>query len=71
MSKYESWDQDKDADDIFSAADQLLGLAMADLTYTGASSLENPYKRSAKAQEPLKSYNKPDPKFDYLLNLGK
>lgn len=48
MKKYENKEQDNDADDIFSAADQLLGLAMADLTYTGASSPENPYKRSAK-----------------------
>ena len=52
MSKYDTWDQDGDADDIFSAADQLLGMAMQDLTYTGGANLENPYKRSAKAQEP-------------------
>lgn len=48
MRKYEVQEDDGDAEDIFSAADQLLGLALADLTYTGNSMPENPYKRTAK-----------------------
>lgn len=66
MAKYEG--PDDDIDDIMNAADNLLGETLAGLTFDDNADI-NPYKRTKKAEK-MKNYNKPDPSFDYLLNLN-
>ena len=67
MAKYES--QDDDINDIMKAADSLLGQTLTGLTFNQNTVDDNPYKRSKKT-EPVKVYNKPDPNFNFILNMG-
>jgi hypothetical protein len=67
MAKYEK--PDEEMKQINSDVDKLLGQTLANLSYFKKEVDDNPYKRSKKEPEPLKNYNKPDPSFDYILNL--
>jgi hypothetical protein len=67
MAEFEN--ADDDIDDIMNAADALLGETLAGLTFNPEAVDTNPYKRSKKAPK-AKNYNKPDPSFDFLLNMN-